>query len=58
MMKLDEQQQAALARVQLPEDWKMALAPALLDPKMDELRAFLQSAYQDGKQIYPPKTVF
>ena len=54
-MKLDEQQQAALARVQLPEDWKMALAPALLDPKMDELRAFLQSAYQDGKQIYPPK---
>lgn len=54
-MKLDEQQQAALARVQLHEDWKMALAPALLDPKMDELRTFLQSAYQDGKQIYPPK---
>lgn len=54
-MNLSEAKQAALARVQLPEDWKMALAPALLSPQMDALRDFLQSAYQAGKQIYPPK---
>ncbi len=55
MMQYTQAEQAILTRVQLPEDWKMALAPALLANQMDTLRDFLQSAYQDGKQIYPPK---
>ncbi|OOS05488.1 Uracil-DNA glycosylase [Moraxella cuniculi DSM 21768] len=49
------EQQATLSRVQLPEDWKTALAPALLSPQMDRLRAFLRAEYAANKQIYPPK---
>lgn len=48
-------QQHALERVKLPDDWKMALAPALLSGNMAKLRQFLQSEYQAGKAIYPPK---
>ncbi|MFB6349348.1 uracil-DNA glycosylase [Moraxella marmotae] len=50
------EQQATLARVQLPEDWKAALAPALLSPNMDKLRDFLRSQYAEQKDIYPPKS--
>lgn len=59
MMQLTEQAQATLARVQLPDEWKMALAPALLSPTMDGLRTFLQGEYAEGKEIFPPtKQIF
>lgn len=45
---------AALARVQLPDDWKAALAPFLLSDTMDNLRDFLKAEYET-KTIYPPK---
>ncbi|MCP3896955.1 uracil-DNA glycosylase [Moraxella sp.] len=48
-------QLTVLNKVQLPDDWKFALADILLSPVMDDLRAFLQSEYAKGKTIYPPK---
>lgn len=50
------QQLATLQKVQLPDDWKMALANALLSPAMDKLRVFLQQEYNQGKVIYPQKS--
>ncbi len=47
-------QLTVLNKVQLPDDWKFALADILLSPVMDDLRAFLQNEY-DTKTIYPPK---
>lgn len=52
--KTPEQKQAILARVQLPEDWKQALADTLTNDNMDSLREFLRSEYHAGKTIYPP----
>lgn len=53
--ELTPDQLAALNKVQLPDDWKFALADILLSPVMDNLRAFLQNEYAQGKTIYPPK---
>ncbi|MDO4441182.1 MAG: uracil-DNA glycosylase [Moraxella sp.] len=50
-------QLAKLNKVQLPDDWKVALAPFLLSETMDNLRAFLQSEYAQNKTIYPPKSL-
>lgn len=44
-----------LQKVQLPDDWKIALKDVLLSKTMDDLRTFLQAEYAAGKQIYPPK---
>lgn len=55
-MSYTEAQQAILARVQLPDDWKAALAPALLSDEMDKLRAFLREQYAQNREIYPPKS--
>ncbi|AWY20564.1 uracil-DNA glycosylase [Moraxella bovis] len=52
---LTQDQLTALNKVQLPDDWKFALANILLSPVMDNLRAFLQNEY-DTKTIYPPKS--
>ncbi|STY93942.1 uracil-DNA glycosylase [Moraxella bovis] len=52
---LTQDQLTALNKVQLPDDWKFALADILLSPVMDNLRAFLQNEY-DTKTIYPPKS--
>lgn len=52
---LTPNQLSVLQKVQLPDDWKMALADVLLSPVMDNLRAFLQHEYAQGKTIYPPK---
>ncbi|MBE9579422.1 MULTISPECIES: uracil-DNA glycosylase [Moraxella] len=52
---LTQDQLTALNKVQLPNDWKFALADILLSPVMDNLRAFLQNEYAQGKTIYPPK---
>ncbi len=48
--------QAILDRVQLPDDWKALLAPALLGSSMQALRLFLQQEYSANKTIYPPKS--
>ncbi|MDO5651895.1 MAG: uracil-DNA glycosylase [Moraxella sp.] len=48
---------AVLSRVQLPDDWKFALADALTSPRMSELRAFLQAEYANGETIFPPKSL-
>lgn len=52
---LSAEQQQKLARVQINDDWKNALADALLTPSMDHLRQFLQHEYHAGKTIFPPK---
>ncbi len=52
---LSESELATLQKVQLPDDWKMALADILLSPTMDNLRSFLKNEYTQGKTIYPPK---
>ncbi len=52
---LTQEQQAILARAQLPDDWKEVLTEALLSEDMAKLRVFLQEEYQAGKEIYPPK---
>lgn len=54
MNHLSPEQLTALQKVQLPNDWKMALAPFLLSQTMDDLRIFLQQEYST-KTIYPPK---
>jgi uracil-DNA glycosylase len=52
--KTVEQKQAILDKVRLPEDWKVALADELTSTNMDDLREFLQHAYQSNDSIYPP----
>jgi uracil-DNA glycosylase len=54
---LNTDQLTALQKVQLPDDWKFALADILLSPIMDNLRTFLQNQYIQGKTIYPPKSL-
>lgn len=49
----------AFERVVLHESWKEALRDEFEDPYMQNLRAFLVSEIQAGKQIYPPlKLIF
>lgn len=55
MNHLPQDQSEKLNRIQLPDDWKMALARSLLSQEMDDLRVFLQHEYAQGKTIYPPK---
>lgn len=55
MENLTPEQLAILQKVQLPDDWKMALAPMLLSDTMASLREFLRHEYACGKTIYPPK---
>lgn len=55
--KTDEQKQAILAKVQLPDDWKQALSDMLTSATMDELRDFLKQQYAQGKTIYPPPSL-
>lgn len=50
-------QLTALQKVQLPDDWKMALCDVLLSATMDNLRAFLQHEYAQNKSIYPSKSL-
>lgn len=52
--KSAEEKQAILDKVQLPIDWKQALADELTSDNMDGLRTFLRAEYADGKTIYPP----
>ena len=49
------EQQAILERVQLPNDWKQALAPALISENMDKLRDFLKMQYHQQKKIFIPQ---
>lgn len=57
--KTDAEKQAILARVQMPEDWKMALAEELTSQNMDNLRDFLRQEYAAKKVIYPkPSQMF
>ena len=51
--KSDAEKQAILARVKMPEDWKLALADELTSQNMDNLRDFLRQEYSAGKTIYP-----
>lgn len=51
--KSEAEKQAILARVQMPEDWKLALADELTSQNMDNLRDFLKQEYGSGKSIYP-----
>jgi uracil-DNA glycosylase len=51
---LTPEQQEALARVQLVDEWKAPLASAFLSPYMTVLRQFLAAERQAGKTIYPP----
>ena len=51
--KSEAEKQAILARVQMPEDWKLALMDELTSQNMDNLREFLKQEYGSGKSIYP-----
>lgn len=51
--KSDAEKQAILARVKMPEDWKLALADELTSQNMENLREFLRQEYSAGKTIYP-----
>ena len=51
--KSEAEKQAILARVQMPEDWKLALIDELTSQNMDNLREFLKQEYGSGKSIYP-----
>lgn len=53
-VSLNSQEQEALARVQLDESWKAALASTFLQPYMANLRVFLAEQKKLGKTIYPP----
>lgn len=48
------QQQEVLARVQLDESWKTALAETFFKQYMTNLRQFLADEKKQGKTIYPP----
>ena len=39
----------------IPDDWRAALAPALADPRLHDLDAWLQAEEGAGKAIYPPR---
>ena len=52
------EQQAILERVQLPNDWKQALAPALISENMDKLRDFLKMQYHQQKIFIPKNQIF
>ena len=51
--KSEAEKQAILARVQMPEDWKLALIDELTSQNMYNLREFLKQEYGSGKSIYP-----
>lgn len=53
MKSLTPAQQATLAKVKMPEDWKQALSDALTSDNMDNIRQFLRAQYEAGKTIYP-----
>lgn len=55
---LTVQEQEALARVQLDESWKAALAGTFLQPYMANLRQFLAEQKKLGKTIYPPASEY
>lgn len=46
-----------LAKVQLNDEWKLALKEVLLSQTMDNLRDFLREQYALQKTIYPPKNL-
>lgn len=50
---LTEQQQAVLANVKMPDDWKHALAEELTSDNMNHIRQFLKEQYAQGKTLYP-----
>ncbi|OOR87265.1 uracil-DNA glycosylase [Moraxella caviae] len=52
---MSAEERAVLAKVKLPNDWKVALADVLVSETMENLRAFLRQEYALGKSIYPPK---
>lgn len=54
-MMYNAEQLQILQRARLPEEWKMALAPALLSESMVRLRQFLQNQYAMNKPIFPSK---
>lgn len=54
LAKLTTQQQAKLARVRMPNDWKHALAYELTSANMDNLRNFLRQQYANDVSVYPP----
>ncbi|WP_296402336.1 uracil-DNA glycosylase [Psychrobacter sp.] len=51
--KSEAEKKAILAKVKMPEDWKMALAEELTSENMDKLREFLKQEYGSGKSVYP-----
>ncbi|GAB3043302.1 uracil-DNA glycosylase [Acinetobacter apis] len=53
-MRLTEQQQLKLNKVQLEESWKLPLQEFLLSSQMDQLKDFLVAEKQAQKVIYPP----
>lgn len=53
-MRLTEQQQLKLNKVQLEESWKLLLQEFLLSSQMDQLKDFLVAEKQAQKVIYPP----
>lgn len=55
---LTVQEQEALARVQLDDSWKTALAASFLQPYMINLRQFLAEQKKLGKTIYPPASEY
>lgn len=55
---LTVQEQEALARVQLDDSWKTALAASFLQPYMANLRLFLAEQKKLGKTIYPPASEY
>lgn len=57
LAEFTSEQQAILANVRMPDDWKNALANELVSENMANIRQFLKQAYQDGKTIYPPASL-
>lgn len=53
-MRLTEQQQLKLSKVQLEESWKHPLQEFLLSTRMDQLKDFLIAEKNAEKTIYPP----
>ncbi|KHL24927.1 uracil-DNA glycosylase [Croceibacterium mercuriale] len=39
----------------IPDDWRVALAPALADPRLHDLDRWLQAEEAGGKAVYPPR---
>lgn len=57
LQQFTTEQQAILANVRMPDDWKKALADELLSQNMDNIRAFLKTQYGEQKTIYPPASL-